>query len=162
MPVARSGVHAVHAGPVLAVNLLAALKGGTTAHYKPHRQSLYILACGPRYAIASWGRFSAEGQWVWRWKDWIDRRFISRFSSRSEQDSSAQKTFLQLVFSIRIIKSSFKVALVVGTVLNLINNFEGIRAGQGIPWFPLLLNYFVPYCVASYAAATNETTKRRN
>jgi NADH dehydrogenase FAD-containing subunit len=79
MSVGRSGVHAVHAGPVLSVNLLAALKGGATAHYKPHRRSLYLLACGPRYAIASWGRFSAEGQWVWRWKDWIDRRFIAEF-----------------------------------------------------------------------------------
>jgi pyridine nucleotide-disulfide oxidoreductase family protein len=81
MSVGRSGVHAVHAGPVLAVNLLAALKGGETAYYKPHRRSLYLLACGPRYAIASWGRFSAEGQWVWRWKDWIDRRFITRFKA---------------------------------------------------------------------------------
>ena len=85
----RSGVHAVHAGPVLAHNLLATLKGGTLHSYAPKRRSLYLLACGPRYAVASWGRWSAEGQWVWRWKDWIDRRFISRFSARPESDAAS-------------------------------------------------------------------------
>ncbi len=77
--VARSGVHAVHAGPVLAANLLAALHGGASRAYLPRRHSLYLLACGPRYAIASWGRFSAQGAWVWRWKDYIDRGFVRRF-----------------------------------------------------------------------------------
>lgn len=82
LAVARSGVHAVHAGPVLAANLLATLKGGQLATYRPRRRSLYLLACGPQYAIASWGCFSAEGEWVWRWKDRIDRRFIERFSDQ--------------------------------------------------------------------------------
>ncbi|CAN7633522.1 FAD-dependent oxidoreductase [Acidovorax delafieldii] len=76
----RSGVHAVRAGPVLASNLLAVLEGGPLRTYAPKSSSLYLLACGPRYAIASWGAWSAEGRWVWRWKDWIDRRFIRRFT----------------------------------------------------------------------------------
>jgi len=76
----RSGVHAVHAGPVLAENLMAIVNGGSLRPYSPKRRSLYLLSCGPRYAVASWGRWSAEGQWVWRWKDWIDRGFIRRFS----------------------------------------------------------------------------------
>lgn len=76
----RSGVHAVRAGPVLAGNLIAALSGAAARAYQPKPKSLYLLACGPRYAIASWGRWSTEGQWVWKWKDWIDRGFIERFS----------------------------------------------------------------------------------
>jgi NADH dehydrogenase FAD-containing subunit len=76
----RSGVQAVYAGPVLADNLIAALSAATPRPYNPKPRSLYLLACGPRYAIASWGRWSAEGQWVWKWKDWIDRGFIERFS----------------------------------------------------------------------------------
>lgn len=75
---ARSGVHAVHAGPILAHNLIAALLGERMGAYHPRRTSLYLLACGERRAIASWGGFSAEGRWVWRWKDAIDRRFIAR------------------------------------------------------------------------------------
>lgn len=78
---ARSGVHAVHSGPVLAGNLLAALRGGAMQSYLPRRHSLYLLACGPRYAVASWGSWSAEGAWVWYWKDWIDRGFVRRFES---------------------------------------------------------------------------------
>jgi pyridine nucleotide-disulfide oxidoreductase family protein len=80
--VARSGVHAVHAGPVLAGNLLAALQGGALRTYKPRHHSLYLLACGPRYAVASWGRWGAQGKWVWYWKDWIDRGFVRRFAIR--------------------------------------------------------------------------------
>lgn len=76
----RSGVQAVRAGPVLAHNLFAMLDGQPLKTYRPRRNSLYLLASGQRRAIASWGRFSAEGHWVWRWKDWIDRRFIARFS----------------------------------------------------------------------------------
>ena len=87
----RSGVHAVRAGPILATNLKAVLKGEALSSYQPQPKSLYLLACGPRYAIASWGAWSAEGRWVWAWKDWIDRRFISRFtnpaSGKTPQDS---------------------------------------------------------------------------
>lgn len=82
---ARSGVHAVHAGPVLAANLMAALDGRPLQAYRPRRHALYLLSCGPRYAVASWGPWSAQGQWVWRWKDWIDRRFIRRFSDAASQ-----------------------------------------------------------------------------
>lgn len=81
----RSGVHAVHAGPVLAKNLLSTLHGRKITPYRPRHSSLYLLACGPRYAVASWGGFSAEGKWVWFWKDWIDRRFIKRFSSSTHK-----------------------------------------------------------------------------
>jgi len=72
----RSGVHAVHAGAVLAHNVIAALTGEAMSVYRPRRRSLYLLSCGRRYAVASWGSFSAEGAWVWHWKRWIDERFI--------------------------------------------------------------------------------------
>ena len=77
-PLARSGVHAVHAGPILAANLLATLDGSPPRAYVPKPRSLYLIACGSRHAIASWGPWSAEGGWVWRWKDWIDRGFIRK------------------------------------------------------------------------------------
>lgn len=76
----RSGVHAVRAGPVLGKNLLAVLRDRPLRPYRPRTRSLYLLACGQRDAVASWGRWSAEGRWVWYLKNWIDRRFIQRFS----------------------------------------------------------------------------------
>jgi len=75
---ARSGVHAVFAGPVLANNLLARTQGQPLQSYSPRKKSLYLLATGPKHAIASWGRFSAQGHWVWQWKNWIDRGFINK------------------------------------------------------------------------------------
>lgn len=83
VPVARSGVHAVHAGSVLANNLLAALGYGVLRPYQPRHRSLYLLSCGERYAVASWGGWSCEGSWVWRWKNHIDRAFIHQFSRSS-------------------------------------------------------------------------------
>ncbi|WP_296541257.1 hypothetical protein [Rhodoferax sp.] len=63
-----------------AENLMAIINGGALRPYNPKRRSLYLLSCGPRYAAAFWGQWSAQGQWVWRWKDWIDRGFVRRFS----------------------------------------------------------------------------------
>jgi hypothetical protein len=41
-----------------------------------HRRALQLVSCGARYAIAERGAWSAEGAWVWRWKDWIDRGWL--------------------------------------------------------------------------------------
>ena len=48
--------------------------------YAPQRRTLYLLSCGERRAIASWGGWTAEGAWVWRWKDRIDRAFVARYT----------------------------------------------------------------------------------
>lgn len=87
-PLARSGVHAVHAGPVLAHNLIASLTGTALEPYPPRQRSLYLLALGDGRAVMSWGRVSAEGAWVQRWKDYIDHRFIQRHSP-SEKHAQA-------------------------------------------------------------------------
>lgn len=60
----------------------------------------------------------------------------------------------------RIVINSLRIALVVGTVLNLVNQGEAIMAGASVSWVHLFLNYAVPYCVASYSAAKNELTQR--
>ena len=75
----RSGVHAVLAGPVLAHNLLASIYGQELRSYRPRKRSLYLLATGPRHAIASWGVASVQGRWVWNWKNWIDRGFMRKY-----------------------------------------------------------------------------------
>lgn len=78
-PHAKSGVYAVRAGPVLADNLQRRLQGLPPRPYAPQKRSLYLLASGPRRAIVSWGGLAAEGAWAWRWKDWIDRRFMRQY-----------------------------------------------------------------------------------
>lgn len=75
-PRPKSGVYALRAGAPLALNLRRFLAGGELVPYHPQARALNLLACGERYAIASWGGWSAEGAWVWRWKDRIDRGFV--------------------------------------------------------------------------------------
>ena len=70
---------AVRQGPVLADNLRRALAGEALRAYVPQDQYLVILSAGRKYAIATRGTRAIEGRWVWHWKDWIDRRFMSRY-----------------------------------------------------------------------------------
>jgi len=78
-PLPKAGVFAVRMGPVLSHNLRAALHAGVPRAYSPQRRFLALLSTADGRAIASWGRWSAQGRWVWRWKDHIDRAFLQRF-----------------------------------------------------------------------------------
>lgn len=85
-PVAHAGVHAVHAGPVVAANLRKLIIGSAKlACYRPRRRTLYLLSTGDRRAILSWGGLALEGWWVWWLKDWIDRRWIEKFRRLSRE-----------------------------------------------------------------------------
>ena len=59
-----------------------------------------------------------------------------------------------------IVIGALKVSLVVGTILNLINQGGRLLDGLPLSWFHVVLNYLVPYCVSSYSAARNQTRKK--
>jgi selenide, water dikinase len=43
---------------------------------------------GDRQAIAAWGRICiGPSSLLWRWKDWIDRRFMMQFQTVSEHSA---------------------------------------------------------------------------
>lgn len=73
---AHSGVHAVFGGVVEADNLLAYLADEPLKTYQPKNRTLYLLSCGDKYAIGSWGKYSIQGHWVWQLKRYIDKRFV--------------------------------------------------------------------------------------
>jgi pyridine nucleotide-disulfide oxidoreductase family protein len=79
-PRAKAGVYAVRQGPVLADNLLRTVAGQPLAAYLAQRGHLSLVSTGGRHALASWRGLTWEGDWVWRWKDAIDRRFMQRFT----------------------------------------------------------------------------------
>ena len=79
-PLPKSGVFAVKQGPHLARNLLAAAKGEAPTEWTPQENTLAILSAGEKRAVAVRGRWSAEGAWVWQWKNFLDKRFMRRCS----------------------------------------------------------------------------------
>jgi selenide,water dikinase len=83
-PREKAGVYAVRAGPPLARNLRRRARGEPMTPWRPQRRHLALISTGERYAIASRSAFKIEGAWVWRWKDWIDRRWM-----RMYQDTAA-------------------------------------------------------------------------
>lgn len=49
---------------------------------------------------------------------------------------------------------SLKVALVVGTALNLINQGDALFGSGAINWFKLMLTFAMPYLVSTYGAVS--------
>jgi len=70
--------------------------------------------------------------------------------------------FFVTAMSRHIVSSSLKITLVVGTVLNLVNQSGFMLHEADISWLHLILNYLVPYCVASYSAVKNEIDLKEN
>jgi selenide, water dikinase len=79
-PLEKAGVFAVRMGQPLAENLRRSLRGEPLKPYRPQRHWLALISTGDRHAVASRGALGFAGDWVWRWKDHIDRTFMRRFT----------------------------------------------------------------------------------
>ncbi|HZK89188.1 MAG TPA: selenide, water dikinase SelD [Stellaceae bacterium] len=83
----KAGVYAVRAGPPLAGNLRRALAGRPLKPAIPQRRALALIGTGDRRAVASWGALAAEGAWLWRLKQWIDRRWMRGYTELPAMDA---------------------------------------------------------------------------
>lgn len=75
----KSGVYAVKQASVLETNISNKLRGIPLKPYIPQKKSLALISTGDKNAVASKNIICASGQWVWKWKDHIDRKFIKKF-----------------------------------------------------------------------------------
>ena len=94
-PLEKAGVFAVRMAKPLAENLRRSLRGQKLLAYHPQRHWLALISTGNRYAVASRGPWGFGGDWVWRWKDRIDRQFMRRFTELPDMATQAPGTNLQ-------------------------------------------------------------------
>ncbi len=68
--------------------------------------------------------------------------------------------WLQCAVSDGIPRRSFYVALIVGTILNVINQGDALLGYTDVNWAKMLLTYCVPYLVATYGAVSYKLRER--
>lgn len=88
-PLEKAGVFAVRQGPPLTENLRRSVQGLRLKPYHPQRSWLALISTGDQNAVASRGWLGFGGPWVWRWKDWIDQRFMRKFQDLAPMDTRA-------------------------------------------------------------------------
>ena len=69
-------------------------------------------------------------------------------------EPSNWKTAFRFAISDGVPRRSFVVALVVGTILNLINQGDAMLGPGSIAWFKFVLTFLVPYAVSTYGAVS--------
>ena len=70
--------------------------------------------------------------------------------------SAPSTRFMDLAFSDETPKKAFFTALVVGTVLTVINHGDVILSGNYPPPLKVLLTYCVPFCVTTWGSYLGE------
>jgi hypothetical protein len=65
---------------------------------------------------------------------------------------SSRRQALGRTFAGPSVRRSLTVALIIGTLLNAINQGPEIFSGHWPVWWKLVLTYFVPFAVASYGS----------
>ncbi|MBT8414449.1 MAG: selenide, water dikinase SelD [Boseongicola sp.] len=79
-PRPKAGVFAVRAAPVLTANIQADLTGTARKTFQPQTHYLKLISLGRKSAVADKYGQAASGDWAWRLKDVIDRRFMDRLN----------------------------------------------------------------------------------
>jgi len=78
-PRPKAGVFAVRQGKPLADNLRRALLNRQLKPFKPQKTLLALISSGDQYAIATKSSWHFEAALLWKWKDWIDRRWMQKY-----------------------------------------------------------------------------------
>jgi len=74
---------------------------------------------------------------------------------------STWKLLWRYATSDRVPARSLKVALIVGTALNLINQGEALFGAAPVNWWKLILTFAMPYAVSTYGAVAVRRDRER-
>ena len=74
---------------------------------------------------------------------------------------SHRPSLAAVIFERGIVRRSLVIAVVVGTILNFINQGDALVAGGPVVAWKLALTYCVPYCVSTYGAVTAHLDMRK-
>lgn len=89
-PRPKAGVYAVRAAPILFHNLRAAASnGGSMRRFRPQRDYLKLVSLGGKTAFAEKAGRCLSGPLMWRWKDYIDRKFMRQFRTLAPMKAPA-------------------------------------------------------------------------
>jgi selenide, water dikinase len=92
----KSGVYAVRSGPTLAINIRNLLINQPLRLHRPQKDALYLISTGDENAVGTRNGVTFGGRWVWRWKDWIDRRFMQKFNTLPEMETASAGPHVQV------------------------------------------------------------------
>jgi NADH dehydrogenase FAD-containing subunit len=81
-PLDRVGVYAVRQAPVLHHNLLAYLSEEQLRTFKPQRHVMLILNLADGTGLLMWRGLVFRNRFAFRFKDWIDKRFVRQYQKR--------------------------------------------------------------------------------
>lgn len=77
------------------------------------------------------------------------------------EDHNSPPSLSHMMFGDGTPKKAFFTALVVGTILTLINHGDLLIAGDAPPALKVMLTYCVPYCVTTWGAITGKRAQWR-
>jgi len=89
---AKAGVYAVRAAPILAANLRTVIAGTAPVAYQPQSHFLAILNTADGKALLRWRGFVSHSRAAWYLKDRIDRQFVRRYQVAPQGTANAVYT----------------------------------------------------------------------
>ncbi|WP_375279680.1 selenide, water dikinase SelD [Pseudooctadecabacter sp.] len=86
-PRPKAGVFAVREAPYLYDNLRARLSDRPLQAFRPQKDYLKLISLGGKIALAEKLGTARRGKLLWRWKDQIDRKFMTQFDDLPQMET---------------------------------------------------------------------------